>query len=221
MCHLQQAAASQQDDELDMPAESRLTVRSVQRRVNQLTRELHALDETADMMRLVDERRARPSTCSSLKALSEIQENKERPGSVRGVQTGIQAFFSMSKPSPQKETDVIVLSDSDGDCLEVKALSPQKPDLGGDSSEVNFLSSQNRDLDGDSSEVEVLSPQNRDLDGDSSEVEVLSPQKRDLDGDHSEVEIVESPSNRDHSGKRKECESGSEAGSAEKKSKTT
>jgi hypothetical protein len=123
------------------------------------------------MMRLVDERkRARPSNASSLKALSEVQENRERPGSAHGVQTGIQAFFNMSKPIPQKkEAEIIVLSDSEED---------------------------------------------------SSEVEIVSPPKRDSEGDSSEVEIVESPPKRDSLGKRKECESGSEAGSAEKKSKT-
>lgn len=148
-----QQTAVQVDNEEVMPIESRLTVRSVQQRANQLTRELHVLEETADIMRLVDERRSRSNNGS--KVLSEIQENNERSGSAHGVQTGIQAFFTPSKPATndQKlETEVITLIDSDSGS-EVEVVFPPKQDSDGDS------------------EVEVVSPWKRDGSGKRKECE--------------------------------------------------
>ena len=123
------------DGDSAAPNKPLLTKAAVQLRANQLTRELHALEDTADMLRLVGERRARSGTSlTSEKVVSESQEHKEKSGSATGVQTGIQAFFAASKPvhkSPKApENPVIVITESDGDD-EIEVVSPPLSSVSG------------------------------------------------------------------------------------------
>ncbi|KAL9182865.1 hypothetical protein ACHAXT_004144 [Thalassiosira profunda] len=73
--------------------EKKLTRSSVQIRVNHLTRELHALDETEEMMKLVAKKKS-----SDHKTSSSGKAKKSKTGG--GIQSGLQAFFKKASTNP-------------------------------------------------------------------------------------------------------------------------
>ncbi|KAL7534217.1 hypothetical protein ACHAXR_005733 [Thalassiosira sp. AJA248-18] len=70
---------------------SALTRATVQVRINHLTRELHAIDDTEEMMKLVQKRKA-----GSEKSSGNGKVKKAKSG---GIQSGLQAFFKRSSNS--------------------------------------------------------------------------------------------------------------------------
>lgn len=71
---------------------------TVQVRINHLTRELHGIDDTEEMMKLVQKKRKGESE----KQGSSSQVKKTKPGG--GIQSGLQAFFKRSSPSPSSSS---------------------------------------------------------------------------------------------------------------------
>jgi len=70
---------------------------TAQVRINHLTRELHAIDETEEMMKLVEKTKRRGDS-------SEKSSNgKSKKAKTASVQSGLQAFFKQKSPSPKKQ----------------------------------------------------------------------------------------------------------------------
>jgi hypothetical protein len=99
--------------------ESGIAKASIQRRANQLTRELHAFEETFEVMQLVGQRRSKSlSKPLSLPVPITLPESP-------GIQSGIQAFLAAGNElsfSPEKE--VVVLSDEFSDVEVLSSFSP-------------------------------------------------------------------------------------------------
>jgi hypothetical protein len=96
-----------------------LTKGMVQQRANQLVRELHAVEESEDTLRLIEERRNRAAAKKQGfdRSLAECHTNKSKSSGKNspkggGIQTGLHAFFVSSK-SGSKKQKVIVLSDDE------------------------------------------------------------------------------------------------------------
>ena len=89
-----------------------LTKTIVQQRANQLVRELHALEESEETMRLLEERRNRAVSKrkSSDRSLAECHTSKS--ASRGAIQTGLHAFFRSTKSGAKKQS-VVTLSDSE------------------------------------------------------------------------------------------------------------
>lgn len=81
---------------------------SIQQRANQLVRELHAIDETAETMRLLEERRNR----GAMKKQGYDRSLAECHKSGSSIQTGLKAFFA-STMSVTKKQKVVLSSDND------------------------------------------------------------------------------------------------------------
>ncbi len=82
---------------------------SIQQRANQLLRELHAIDETSETMRLLEERRNRGAIRKQGYDRSLAECHKSGSSS---IQTGLKAFFA-STMSASKKQKVVILSDND------------------------------------------------------------------------------------------------------------
>jgi hypothetical protein len=80
---------------------------AIQQKVNQLVRELHSLEESEEMMRLLKERRNR-----ALKNHDVDKPRSEKISSKGAVQTGLHAFFVSTKAVAKKEK-VVILSDNE------------------------------------------------------------------------------------------------------------
>jgi hypothetical protein len=90
-----------------------LTKVAIQQRANQLVREMHAIDETSETMRLLEERRNRGAIKKQGydRSLAECHTSKSA-ASKGAVQTGLRAFFSSSKKGA-KPGNMVVLSDNE------------------------------------------------------------------------------------------------------------
>jgi hypothetical protein len=190
---LQQVDANDDDEE-----EIHLSKRAVQIRANQLTRELHTHMDSLEAARMLGKKKDRLSGGSESLLAAAAHEGKENSAAGKEVQTGIEAFFSVSKPASETKKPAL-------------ASEKQKP------------AEQVVDLCG--SDVEVMEPKPNASGGSDSEVEVVPPPLPKPDAvagsESSDVEIV-SPPKQDASAKRKESpsEADSEARcSPEKKSK--
>lgn len=104
-----------------MISESGLTKAAIQKRANQLTRELNSMEETSEVMQLVSQRRNKVKAVASLPPPIILPESA-------GVQTGLQSFFAAGREhlSFKPEKEVIVLSDEDSD---VEMLDPVAPPI--------------------------------------------------------------------------------------------
>ena len=86
-----------------------LTKAIVQQKANQLVRELHAIEESEEMMRMLEERRSRAVAKKQGydKSLAECHAKKvpssKRSSSGGGIQTGLKAFFVPSKSAVKKQ----------------------------------------------------------------------------------------------------------------------
>ncbi|KAL3935214.1 MAG: hypothetical protein SGBAC_009225, partial [Bacillariaceae sp.] len=101
-----------------------LTKSIIQQRANQLVREMHQSDETAEMMKILKERRKRSSS-SYDKSLVECGKDESPPSKSIGakqskssgakqsktVQTGLHAFFKQTKSGSKKQSVVEILDD--------------------------------------------------------------------------------------------------------------
>merc|ERR1712150_88859 len=97
---------------------------AAQDRVNQLARELDDIDDTQRSIRMVVERRNRPSNNNGLACMANLVGEASSGSS--GVQAAIQAYFAKSQPA---RNEVIVLSDSDeagGKCIDLVSSSTSK-----------------------------------------------------------------------------------------------
>ena len=92
----------------------------IQQRANQLVRELNAIEETADLMRMLHERRNRAAIKKQGfdRSLTECHNQKvslkQNSGRIKngGVQTGLRAFFASTKSVPKK-AKVVIMSEDD------------------------------------------------------------------------------------------------------------
>lgn len=98
-----------------------LSKAAIQQRANQLVREMHAIDETSETMRLLEERRNRGVMKKQGydRSLAECHTSKSGPAK-GGIQTGLRAFFSSTNnKTASKKVKVTVLSDDDENVLDV------------------------------------------------------------------------------------------------------
>merc|ERR1740139_957489 len=114
----------------------KLTASATQLRVNQLTRELSAIDDTSEMMRLISKKAARRIS-STPNPTSRGGTPATKPGPTKGAGAtkkgaGIQSsigFFFASKPGgkgPPPPAEEVISIDSDGDGAATFAASPGK-----------------------------------------------------------------------------------------------
>lgn len=94
---------------------------SIQQRANQLVREMHAIDDTSETMRLLEERRNRGALKKQGydRSLAECHTSSKSGTSSSsakkgGIQTGLRAFFSSTKTA-SKKSKVVVMSSSDNE----------------------------------------------------------------------------------------------------------
>lgn len=89
---------------------------SIQQRANQLVRELHAIDETSETMRLLEERRNRGALKKQGydRSLAECHKSGSS-----GIQTGLKAFFTSTMNASRKQK-VVLLSEDDENAVRGK-----------------------------------------------------------------------------------------------------
>jgi hypothetical protein len=85
---------------------------SLQLRVNQLARELHAMEEASNSFRILEERRNLNGSTHEPAAKKPAGSKKSSNG---GTQTGLRAFFGPGNPASRTEVINIDSDDSDGD----------------------------------------------------------------------------------------------------------
>lgn len=204
------------DDDID--EETHLSAKAIQTRVNQLTRELHSLDESIRNQRMLGRKKDRLSTGSESVLISASQQSSTKKKAAKGHgQTGIESFFSASKPktsSKKRGNEVLDLCGSDPE----ENVSKKRDSIGSSSD----------------SDVEVVSPPNQEAAAkrdESDEVEVVNPPKQKTSpfegvkqaesDESSEVEVLPllPPKQDDGAAKRKESHSPEACGSPEKRSK--
>ena len=175
----QRQAGAEDDDEREV----HLSKKAIQLRVNQITRELHAQEESIEALRMLDKRKSRLSGGLGSVLMSTAQERAEKTtaaASHHAVQTGIKAFFSSTKPaasdSKERENELLDLgSDSDVEVVEepkeqraIKVVEPPKQ----------------KAVESDGSEVEIVPPPNEEAFGkrkecpSNAESEAGSPEKK-------------------------------------------
>ena len=94
---------------------------SIQQRANQLVRELNAIDDTTETMRMLEERRNRGTIKKQGydRSLAECHTSKTTP-SGGGIQTELKSFFASTKSVPKKNK-VVVLSNNEENVTAVLA----------------------------------------------------------------------------------------------------
>ena len=195
--------------------EAYLSAKAIQIRVNQLTRELHSLEESIRNHRLLGKKKDRLSSGSESVLIAASKSSGTKKAAKGNGQTGIESFFSASKPktsSKKRGNEVLDLCGSDPE----ENVSKKRDSIGSSSD----------------SDVEVVSPPNQEAAAkrdESDEVEVVNPPNQktgpseggkqvEID-ESSEVEVLPPPTQEDGAAKRKESSSPEASGSPEKKSK--
>ncbi len=93
---------------------------AVQSRINHLTRELHALDDSEEMMKLVSTKQAKRKSGEVQVSNANGPTKKKKSG---GIQSGLKAFFKQSSSAPSKK----------------QKTPPTSPEPAQDESDVEFV----------------------------------------------------------------------------------